>query len=139
MKKITKYILISIAVVLLLFSAYGYIFLLKTKSSIKIWGNEDEHIKKTESLIACFEKAEGWSSDSLLKAKEYAIEAGINAVVILHKGRLVAEWGKTNEVSCLHSARKSILSLLYGIAQQKGFLDLDMTLDDLDMSYPKIA
>jgi len=29
MKKITKYILISIAVVLLLFSAYGYTFLLK--------------------------------------------------------------------------------------------------------------
>jgi len=46
----------------------------------------------------------------------------------------VAEWGKTNKVSCLHSARKSILSLLYGIAQEKGFLTLDMTLDDLEIS-----
>lgn len=134
MKRITKYILISIVVVLLLLSSYGYIFLFKTKSSIKIFGNEYEHIKKDESLLAYFERAEGWSNDSLLKAKKYAIEVGINAVVILHKGRLVAEWGKTNEVSCLHSARKSILSLLYGIAQEKGFLNLDMTLDDLDLS-----
>ena len=121
-------------VVLLLFSAYGYIFLLQTKSSIRICGNEVEHIKKVESLLSCFERADGWSNDSLFKAKEYAIEAGINALVILHKGKLVAEWGKTDEVSCLHSARKSILSLLYGIAQQKGLLDLDMTLDDLDLS-----
>jgi len=136
MKRKTKkgliFIITSIISLLIVFSIYGILFLTEVKSSIKIRGDKFEHIKEQQSLETIFPQSEAtWSSGDLLKAKEYAIEAGINSAIILYKGKLVAEWGETDRVSCLHSARKSILSLLYGIALDKGFLHLDMTLQEL--------
>lgn len=56
---------------------------------------------------------------------------GIDALVI-HKGNTVAvSYGPVDRPMNLGSVRKSVLSLLYGIAVDKGLVDLDVTLGAL--------
>lgn len=71
----------------------------------------------------------------------YAHEIGSSAVVILHDGTLVAEWGATNVRMYSHSVRKSLLNALYGIAVEKGVIDLNTTIGDLglDDRPPKLS
>ncbi len=87
--------------------------------------------KTKHSLQQSFPPAQGWSFEKLARALFYAEEAGSSAVVILHKGRLVAEWGKTTLRIKSRSVRKSLLSALYGIAVEKKLIDLSITLDEL--------
>lgn len=89
------------------------------------------NIKSTNSLSNEFGKDENWSNDLLIEAKKYAQEVGFSSVAVLHKGKLVAEWGDTQLVSSVHSVRKSILSLLIGIAIEKGTIKPEATLEQL--------
>ncbi len=57
--------------------------------------------------------------------------AGTDALGVLKNGQVLFEYGPTDVPSNLHSGRKSILSLLYGIAQEKGLVDVDATLSEL--------
>ena len=43
----------------------------------------------------------------------------------------MAEWGDTSLVSSVHSVRKSIVSVLYGIAIERGLIDQSLTLAEL--------
>lgn len=52
-------------------------------------------------------------------------------IVALYNGESVFEYGNTEKLVNCHSARKSIMSLLIGIASEKGLLKLDETLADL--------
>ena len=60
-----------------------------------------------------------------------ALDAGTTAVVVLDDGQVVAEWGDTSLVSDVHSVRKSIVSVLYGIAIEQGVIDPSATLAQL--------
>ena len=57
--------------------------------------------------------------------------AGTDALVVLKNGQVIFEYGPTDVPSNLHSGRKSILSLLFGIAQEKGLVDVNATLGEL--------
>jgi len=85
----------------------------------------------SSSLRHAFPSAEDWSFEKLSRAMLYAQEIGSSAVVVLHNGRLVLEWGKTNLRIKSHSVRKSLLSSLYGVAVEKNMIDLSLTLADL--------
>jgi Beta-lactamase len=52
-------------------------------------------------------------------------------VMAIQNGNVIFEEGNTEKLINCHSARKSIMSLLYGIAQDKGYLNLDETLGKL--------
>ena len=52
------------------------------------------HRDPQSSLILSFPPAEGWSAEQLALAMLYAREAGASAVVVLHDGHLVLEWGR---------------------------------------------
>ncbi len=93
------------------------------------------------SLRHAFPISENWSSEKLSAALMYAHEIGSSAVVILHDGTLVAEWGATNVRMYSHSVRKSLLNALYGIAVEKGVIDLNTTIGDLglDDRPPKLS
>jgi len=52
-------------------------------------------------------------------------------VMAVHNGRIIFEEGETQKLINCHSARKSIMSLLIGIAIEKGYLRLDETLAEL--------
>ena len=85
----------------------------------------------TKTLSRDFPPAQGWSCEKLCQALFYAQDAGATAVIILHKGHLVAEWGVTDRRNWSHSTRKSLLSALYGIAVDKGLIDMSATLGKL--------
>ncbi|MBI1495560.1 serine hydrolase domain-containing protein [Halocynthiibacter styelae] len=57
--------------------------------------------------------------------------AGTDALIALENGEIIFEYGPTDVPSNLHSGRKSIISLLFGIAQEKGLLDVNSTLGEL--------
>ena len=58
-------------------------------------------------------------------------------VVVIHKQQILFEAGDTKKLINCHSARKSIMSLLIGIAKEKGFLRLNETLAQLGIDESK--
>jgi CubicO group peptidase (beta-lactamase class C family) len=59
-------------------------------------------------------QAAGWSAKKLKAARAHAATLKTAAVMIVHGGKVVDEWGKTKRAFKCHSMRKSILSALYG-------------------------
>jgi CubicO group peptidase (beta-lactamase class C family) len=58
-------------------------------------------------------------------------------VMIVQNGEVIFEEGNTKKLINCHSARKSIMSLLFGIAQDKGLLRLDESLEELGIDESK--
>lgn len=58
-------------------------------------------------------------------------------VVAMHGEKIVFEYGHTQKLVNCHSARKSIMSLLIGIALEKGFLNLSENLQQLGINESK--
>ena len=83
------------------------------------------------SLTRSLPPAVGWSSEMLEVARVFADDLPSQSVVILSRGTVVAEWGDTSHRIDLHSVRKSLVSALYGIAVDRGMIDLELTLDSL--------
>jgi CubicO group peptidase (beta-lactamase class C family) len=79
-------------------------------------------------------RAAGWSADLLDKARAYAAASGSSAVMIVHHGRVIAEWGDTNHRTDVASVRKSLLSALFGIAIEEGKVKLSDTLANLGIN-----
>jgi len=73
----------------------------------------------------------GWSSAKLAKAREYAATIDTAAVLVVHEGRIVEQWGETERPFNCHSMRKSILSSLFGFHVTAGTIDLGRTLEEL--------
>jgi CubicO group peptidase (beta-lactamase class C family) len=73
----------------------------------------------------------GWSVGKLDAAQKWSELIGTTAVVIVQHGAIVAAWGETSANVSLHSARKSLLSALIGIAVAKRQIDLNETLAGL--------
>jgi len=80
--------------------------------------------------VESLEKA-GWSRGRLNIARAFSEYIGSAAVMIVEGGRVVDEWGETATRFWLHSARKSILSALYGTPVQEGRIRLDQTMAEL--------
>ncbi len=53
------------------------------------------------------------------------------AFLVIADGAIVAEWGDIERRFMCHSVRKSFLSALYGVAWDRGEVELNKTLDDL--------
>ena len=79
-------------------------------------------------------RAVGWSADLLDKARAYATTGGSSAVMIVHRGRAIAEWGDTSRRTDIASVRKSLLSALFGIAIEEGRVKLADSLADLGIN-----
>jgi len=73
----------------------------------------------------------GWSESGLAQARAFSDQIRSSAVVIVHHGKVVAEWGDTTKPTELASIRKSLLSALIGIAVSEGRVNLDSTLGEL--------
>lgn len=75
--------------------------------------------------------AAGWSAPDLEAARAFCDDLKISAVMVLHKGRLVAQWGDVAKPMELASVRKSLLDALMGNAVARGQVKLDSTLAQL--------
>jgi CubicO group peptidase (beta-lactamase class C family) len=72
--------------------------------------------------------AAGWSQAGLDSVRARLSTLPTTGFVAIVGGRVVMEYGDLAAQSYLASVRKSILSMLYGIAQAKGEVNLDRTL-----------
>ena len=75
----------------------------------------------------------GYSSSKLEEAKQFAEKTAFDAVMALYDGKVIFSWGEISENYQLHSIRKPLLSSLYGIHVDKGNINLDATLDELNI------
>ncbi|WP_158922814.1 serine hydrolase [Acidisphaera sp. S103] len=73
----------------------------------------------------------GWSEEGLAQARDWSRKINSTAVMVIHHGVVVAEWGDTAKRTELASVRKSILSALIGIAVAQKKINLDSTLAQL--------
>jgi len=90
-------------------------------------------IGETSDLLspASEEHLSRWSSEALETAHDYWEQLGSTALVVVHEGYVIAEWGDvTTPIQC-HSVRKSFLSALYGAPVADGTIRLDATLAEL--------
>jgi len=65
------------------------------------------------------------------RARDYLRSLDTTSLMAVQQGRVLFSYGPTELVSILFSARKSILSMLYGNYVADGTVDLDKTLADL--------
>ena len=69
-------------------------------------------------------EAAGWSASKLAKAEEWSKRIASTAVMVVHRGAVIAEWGDTSARTPLASVRKSLLSALIGKAVERGEINL---------------
>ncbi len=79
----------------------------------------------------------GFSEAALEATLGFADSVGSAAVLAVHRGRVLVAWGDVTREYRIHSVRKSLYSAMYGVALEKGLIDLDETLaglgiDDVD-------
>ena len=73
----------------------------------------------------------GWSTEKLAAAQQESQKIGSAAVLIVHRGKIVADWGQTTRRYNVHSIRKSFLSALYGMPGLAEKIDLSATMEQL--------
>jgi CubicO group peptidase (beta-lactamase class C family) len=87
--------------------------------------NDDLEFAKPESV--------GYSTSKLEEAAEFAETSGFDAVMALYDGKVFFSWGDITANYWLHSIRKPMLSALYGIHVNNGDIDLNATLEELNI------
>lgn len=76
----------------------------------------------------------GWDADVLQELNVFLRDsANSTGIVAAERGRVVFRYGDIEELSYLASVRKSILAMLYGQWVENGTIDLDWTLEDIDV------
>ena len=75
----------------------------------------------------------GWSSDDLEEARQFSEDIGAAAVMVLYDGKVFIAWGNIAKKYQVHSIRKPFLNALYGIHVERGHLNLDSTMEELNI------
>jgi CubicO group peptidase (beta-lactamase class C family) len=75
----------------------------------------------------------GYSSQKLEEARQFAEQSGFDAVMALYDGKILFSWGSVSQNYNVHSIRKPFLSALYGIHVNQGNINLDATMDNLNI------
>ncbi len=91
-------------------------------------GEEWDHVSSRD--LAAY----GWSADGLRGASAFLRDSSnTTGLVVVDRGRVVFDFGDIEELSYIASARKSVLSMLYGDWVEKGVIDLETTIGELGM------
>ena len=75
----------------------------------------------------------GWSRAELERVRDRLETLPSTGFVAVVNGRILMKHGDLEHVSYLASVRKSVLSILYGIYEERGRIDLDRTLAQLEI------
>ena len=73
----------------------------------------------------------GFSTQKLEAAKAQFKKMRSSSLMVVHQGKVVAAWGDVSRRFLAHSIRKSLMSAMYGIYEEKGRIDLNKTLQAL--------
>jgi CubicO group peptidase (beta-lactamase class C family) len=85
----------------------------------------------TGTLLSTPVAAAAWSEKDLKAVVDYADSIDTAALMVVHKGQVVLDWGATDTRYNAQSMRKSLLSALIGIAVGRGQIDIQRTLAEL--------
>ncbi|WP_209124558.1 serine hydrolase [Alkalihalobacillus sp. BA299] len=98
-------------------------------------GSKNTTLTNMKSTWEQYETPEeaGWSSRRLKAAKKYYDSLGSTAAMVIYNGKVLVSWGDITKKSNIHSIRKSFLSALYGIHVEKGNININSTLKDLNI------
>ena len=83
------------------------------------------------------ERDNGWSDKDIKAVEDVLAETEFDAFVAIHGKKLIMEWGHSEKPMNCASVRKSIISVLYGIAEDRGMIDIDDTLEELGIDDEK--
>jgi CubicO group peptidase (beta-lactamase class C family) len=75
----------------------------------------------------------GWSAAGLERLRAELATLPTTGMMAVTGGRVFFEYGDLQRISYLASVRKSLLSMLFGIYVERGLIDLDKTLAQLDI------
>lgn len=75
----------------------------------------------------------GWDKKALDEAREYSASIDTESVMIVFRGKVLSAWGPVARKRNIHSIRKSLLSGLYGIQVERGLINTELTLADLNI------
>ncbi len=79
-------------------------------------------------------RAEESSQPDRWQATEHFLQQkNAHSMVVLHKGKVVYDYGKIAQPLLVHSIRKAVLNGLFGLYVKKGQIDLNATLAELDI------
>ena len=145
MKILRKSLKITVGVFLLLL--VGYLYLLftdvpnisdrkvhqRTNSHIDIRKFNSDNYSFPDASWVVYDQPEklGWDISMLNKVGSYADNLESAALMVVHKGVLVYDWGATDEKYVTQSMRKGLLNSLYGVYWDLGKYDLNTTLAEL--------
>ena len=77
----------------------------------------------------------GWQIEKLQELQRFIVDSSyITGFIIVHKGKVIFEYGNIKENSYIASCRKSILAILYGKYVANGKINLDSSLNDLQIN-----
>jgi len=76
----------------------------------------------------------GWSTEKLKEAKRFWEQSQSSAFLVIYNGAILVSWGETDRRFLLHSARKSLDNIMYGSAIDAELIDLNSTLEDLNIT-----
>ena len=66
----------------------------------------------------------GWSTEMLEEAKRFWEKSQSSAFLVIYDGAILVSWGETDRRFLLHSVRKSLDIVMYGLAVDAGLVDL---------------
>lgn len=75
----------------------------------------------------------GLSPEVRKQVEDFVRASDTSSLVVVKGGKVIYHYGDVKQLSYLASARKSVLSMLYGKYVENGTIDLSKTLDDLGM------
>lgn len=88
---------------------------------------------KTDRFVRITPEQAGYSSEKLEKLRELLVSRGSQSMILLHEGKIFFEWGDIRKKILVHSMRKALLSSLYGIYVERGFIDTQQSLAQLNI------
>lgn len=98
----------------------------------------DNYVSVEENSVgAPLEYSKKISIDNIAKINNYLSSIECDACTIIQDNKILVNYGDFNLPMNCASVRKSIFSALYGIAQEKGLINLDATLQDLKIDDDK--
>lgn len=90
-------------------------------------------VDRDASLATTFAPADRQEASRQQGVAEFAGSIGSTAVIAIQDGRLLCELGDTSKRTSCHSVRKSLVNALYGIAVDRGLIDVHRTLGELGL------
>jgi CubicO group peptidase (beta-lactamase class C family) len=111
------------------------VLLFHTVTSQTFPGNEWKSFTNEEIL------KKGWNLEKLERLKQFKLSIETQAMMIIQDGKIIFEHGKTNQKFISKSVRKSLLSTIISLEVEKGNINLESTLKEInfDDNEPKLT